>query len=92
MTVGVTRLDLVSGSGDGGGENEGTAGVHATIERDQPTYVRRRCLAHFGWRNANAAFAQAGDTEKEVRKVNVYLNKGITWTQLATIAVSPVVL
>ena len=29
--LGMTRYDVVSGTGDGGGENEGSAGIHALL-------------------------------------------------------------
>ena len=49
-----SRFDAQNGVGDGGGENEGMVdGIHKSIEDSNPTYVRRRCFAHFPWRVAN---------------------------------------
>ncbi len=56
---GLHRSEAVSGVGDGGGENEGTyRGIHSILERENPTYVRRRCMAHLSWRVADQAIAQ----------------------------------
>ena len=43
--IGLGRHDVFSGSGDGGGENEGANGIHAQFEEAVSGYVRRRCLA-----------------------------------------------
>ena len=39
--LGCSLADIVSGSTDGGGENEGVQGVHALMEGHNPLYVRR---------------------------------------------------
>ena len=39
--VSISKLDILSGTGDGGGENESCAGVHAHSEAAQPSCVRR---------------------------------------------------
>ena len=44
--VGLNCFDVCSGTGDGGGENEGSSGVHAYFENLNPGYVRRRCIPH----------------------------------------------
>ena len=54
--VGLTRDDVVSGTGDGGGENEGAAGIHSVMEASNPGYVRRRCTGHFCWRSVEKAW------------------------------------
>ena len=51
--LGCYTVDCVSGTGDGGGENEGVAGVHGLLENARDDCVRRRCLAHFPWRVAD---------------------------------------
>ena len=56
LRIGCTRADILSGTGDGGGENEGVAGIHAMLEADNPSYVRRRCLSHIAWRVADSGF------------------------------------
>ena len=40
--VGLNADDVVSGVGDGGGENEGSSGIHSHFENLNPGYVRRR--------------------------------------------------
>ena len=47
---GLYRIDCTAGSGDGGGENEGFAGVHSVYEASCDGYVRHRCLGHLAWR------------------------------------------
>ena len=49
-----------TGTGDGGGENEGASGVHAQMEVVNPSYARKRCCAHFPWRSCAAVFAESG--------------------------------
>eukprot|EP00972_Heterocapsa_arctica_P083526 12307617-Heterocapsa_arctica.AAC.1 len=39
--LGLNPFDVVSCTGDGGGENEGHHGVHAYFEEFNPGYVRR---------------------------------------------------
>eukprot|EP00959_Pyramimonas_sp_CCMP1952_P195990 4097993-Pyramimonas_sp.AAC.1 len=69
-TVGMNRYDFFSGSGDGGGENEGAGGIHATMEDVSHSYVRRRCLGHWGWRNAGAAMSEDEKLVSEVQDAN----------------------
>ena len=40
--VGLSRYDVVAGTGDGGGENEGSSGVHSYFENLSPGYARHR--------------------------------------------------
>ena len=47
--IGATEMDILCGTGDGGGENEGSQGVHHSVEQDQPSYVRRCCSPHVAW-------------------------------------------
>ncbi len=59
QSKGLQRSEAVSGVGDGGGENEGAyRGIHAILENETPSYVRRRCMAHLSWRVADQAIAQ----------------------------------
>ena len=53
--VGLNGFDVCSGTGDGGGENEGHQGVHSYFENLNPGYVRRRCVPHIAWRICDAA-------------------------------------
>ena len=57
---GLNCLDVVSCTGDGGGENEGRFGIHAHFEDLHTGYVRRRCLPHLAWRTADAAIRASG--------------------------------
>ena len=43
--LGLSKYDCVAGTGDAGGENEGTSGVHSLLGTCNPSYVRRRCLS-----------------------------------------------
>ena len=47
---GLYRTECVAGVTDGGGENEGHAGVHAVYESTGDAYVRHRCFGHLAWR------------------------------------------
>jgi len=86
--LGLNTYDVVSGTGDGGGENEGEHGLHAQFEALSPGYVRRRCLAHIAWRTADMALAQAKDLGVTYKPLCVYLTDGITWSRLRAIAVN----
>ena len=46
--LGLSAWDITSGTGDGGGENEGKEGVHRIYEEKGAGYVRRRCHGHLG--------------------------------------------
>ena len=85
--IGCTPLDAVSGTGDGGGENEGWHGIHSHLEELNPTYVRRRCLGHFSWRVADQGITALGETKINLRNWQTYLLEGVTWTRLKAIAV-----
>ena len=54
MRVATSRYDVCNIVGDGGGENHGGSGIHATMEADVPGYVRRRCLGHVSWGTVDA--------------------------------------
>ena len=89
--LGCSLLDVVSGSSDGGGENEGRKfGVHATLEESSPLYIRRRGLEHLAWNFCGAGLAAAEPMSKNIKLLSSYLNDGITWTKLKQIAVNPV--
>jgi hypothetical protein len=63
--VGLSRYDVMSMVGDGGGENEGTPqGMHNILEEDVPGYVRRRCLGHMAWRVADNIIGLIPDYKK----------------------------
>ena len=86
-TKGFYRMEAVSGTGDGGGENEGTHGVHALLEATNDAYVKRRCCGHFAWRiSANVE----SDLElSKVQAINNYLTDGMTWSRCKSIACQP---
>ena len=87
--IGLTRYDLISGTGDGGGENEGSSGVHALLEwNGAEAYQRRRCFSHLPWRVANAGIEQCGH-HRETEAICTYLRDGITWSRLESIATQP---
>ena len=90
MRLGLSLQDVVSGVGDGGGENEGALGIHSSIEAANPGYVRRRCLGHLSWRTADAAIDEMGVLSKHVLSLCAYLHEGITWRRLQAIASQPV--
>lgn len=83
---GLNCYDVVSGTGDGGGENEGHHGVHAHFENLNPGYARRRCLPHISWRTGDMAI-RASDLD--YKALAAYLVDGITWSRLREIAVQP---
>ena len=75
--------DAVAGTGDGGGENEGSSGVHVFFERFNTGYVRKRCLPHISWRTSDMAI-KASDLDYQ--NLAAYFVEGITWTRLRAIA------
>ena len=87
--VGVYNADYVSGTGDGGGENEGAFGVHALLEESNPDYAARRCLPHFSWRTFTAGTKAMNPHFKKGVALNTYLRQQITWSRLQAIAVQP---
>ena len=84
---GLSEYDIVAGVGDGGGENEGTQGVHSLFEEVDATYVRRRCAPHFAWRTFAAGTTAMGGVHSRTVALNNYLRDGVTWSRLASIAV-----
>ena len=81
--LGLNCFDVVSGTGDGGGENEGHLGVHAHFENLNPGYVRRRCLPHIAWRTCDLAIRSSG---LDYKALAAYLGEGVTWSRLREIA------
>ena len=63
-SVGQSRYDVPNVVGDGGGENEGQAGIHSTMEADVHGYVRRRCLGHMGWRTGDAVLDECPNSNR----------------------------
>ena len=82
--VGLNCFDVVSCTGDGGGENEGSSGIHAHFEDLNPGYVRRRCLPHISWRTSDQALRTAA---LDYKALAAYLTDGATWSRLRAIAV-----
>ena len=80
---GLNCYDVASGTGDGGGENEGHQGVHAHFENLSPGYVRRRCLPHISWRTCDMAIRASG---LDYKALAAYLVDGVTWSRLREIA------
>ena len=81
--VGLNCFDVVSCTGDGGGENEGQQGIHAHFENLSPGYVRRRCLPHIAWRTCDQAIKASG---LDLKALAAYLFEGVTWNRLKDIA------
>ena len=88
--IGLGRFDCVSGTGDGGGENEGVQGVHSLFEDKVPGYVRRRCLAHIAWRGAEASWPSMGTVREGWKAIASHLHKGGVWARLKTCATASV--
>ena len=85
--IGLSHADIVAATGDGGGENEGSQGIHAHFEFLNPGYVRRRCLPHIAWRTCDQAIQAAG---LSYRRMAAYLADGGTWARLKDLATLPV--
>ena len=83
-----SRHDLLSGTGDGGMENEGQQGVHSQLEAEVPGYVRRRCLGHIAWRVSDALLDEVPDYSV-VKRLCEYMCDGSTWTRLQALATTP---
>ena len=81
--MGLSSFDVTSGTGDGGGENEGQHGVHAYMENLTPGYVRRRCIPHMSWRTCDLAIRVSG---LDYKALAAYLVEGITWSRLQELA------
>ena len=81
--VGLNGFDVCSGTGDGGGENEGHQGVHSYYENLNPGYVRRRCVPHIAWRTCDSAIRASG---LDYKALAAYLCEGVTWSRLREIA------
>ena len=81
--AGLNCYDAGSGTGDGGGENAGSHGVHVFFEDLGTGYVRKRCLPHISWRVADMAIKASGLDYKEFA---AYLVDGVTWGRLRAIA------
>ena len=84
--LGMNSFDVLAGTGDGGGENEGNQGVHAHFENLNPGYVRRRCLPHIAWRTCDVAIRASGLNYKTLA---AYLTDATTWSRFKAIAVQP---
>ena len=86
--MGLSKHDCVSGTGDGGGENEGTSGVHSQLEQVRHDYVRRRCLGHLPWRVADQALHALGELHTKTKAISQFLHEGGTWNRFKTLAVT----
>ena len=83
-------LECAGGVGDGGGENEGTHGVHSHIEQVNAAYVRRRCLLHLPWRVADQGLIEMGEVFDLTKAISDYLHNGSTWMRFKAIATQPI--
>ena len=83
---GVSAEDCAAGVGDGGGENEGTHGVHSHIESTNGSYVRRRCLLHLPWRVCDQGLAMMGSLHDETKAISTHVHDGITFQRFKSIA------
>ena len=88
--IGLGRHDVSTGSGDGGGENEGAHGIHARYAEAVSGYVRRLCLAHISWRSAEAGFPKMGDVREGWKAISRQLHDGGVWARLKIAATAPV--
>ena len=88
--IGLGRYDVFSGTGDGGGENEGANSIRALFEDAVPVYVRRRCLGHIAWRSAEAGFPSMGGVREGWKAISRHLNAGGAWARLKIAAVASV--
>lgn len=84
--LGLTLDDIHSGTGDGGGEMEGSSGLHKVLELSNCTYVRRRCWAHLSWRCVDSGIAIMSAHDSLNAFLN-YLRETGTWLRLQAIAV-----
>ena len=84
----LTLHDIVSGTGDGGGEMEGGEGVHGLLQALSSSYVRRRCWAHLSWRCVDNGVSIM-ESHWSVQAVLTYLRESGTWLRLQAIAVQP---
>jgi len=87
--LGLVRDECHSGCGDGVGENEGSNDVHNVYQAGNQSYVRHRCLGHWGWRTADAVI-NVGAVHKKAQSMSSWLRDGITWFRLQAIAVQPI--
>ena len=77
-TKGVTLVDIVNGCTDGGGENEGSTGIHKLMEGVSEGYVRRRCFGHLSWRTTDAGLEEMDTETRDLRDISSYLRDGVT--------------
>ena len=87
--LGLSRADVISGTGDGGGENEGKTGFHATFENANPSYARRRCIPHIAWRTSDMAISAAAEIMQDYKPIAAALADGVTWQRLRALATKP---
>ena len=87
--LGLSIADAISGTTDGGGENEGVDGVHSIFERYNASYVRRRGLEHVSWNVCGAGLAAIPELVRKYRALQSYLSERGTWKRLQDIATLP---
>ena len=68
--------EIMAAANDGGGENMGREGIHASCTQQNPSYVRRRCFGHIAWRTCDAGVSEMISDSWDIA---TYLNDGITW-------------
>ncbi len=87
--VGLNSFGMVSGTGDGGGEDEGSRGIHEHLENMSPWCARRRRVPHMAWRTCGPAIKA---TRVDLKGFAACLSDGVTWSRLndvATMSVAP---
>ena len=86
MTKGCAADLMLSGTGDGGSENQGCEGVHALLTEKNPSYRPGRCLPHLDWTGCKAGEDAMGLHHKHLKALNTYLFDGITYSRLQALA------
>ena len=90
LSKGCAAAEVNSGTGDGGGENEGFHGVHSLLTASDATYVARRCIPHYNWTGLKAGEDEMGKHMKDIKALCTYIFDGTTLLILQAIATKPI--